>query len=176
MTARGAIAQSRRGATLIEMMVSCGLFSVFMVVSVGLFTSMTRVVSKEQQPAERLAEARVAALTIARRFRNCSAFVKPSLWQVVQHPTDRLMLRDGVLEKTVEFELVNGVLRETYYRADYDPAKPKTTEPIKSLRLTEARSFRVVGGGIAHPTRLTIELTTTDDRTVRAVTNLREAI
>lgn len=167
---------SARGATLAELIVSCLLFSVFTTVALGLFSGMTRTVRREQQPAERLAEGRVAALKVARRLRNCEALVRPPLRELLGQPTSMAMLRDGVLRKTVEWKIDHGVLCETFYPYLYNPLHPGQALPEKGLRLCSARSFMLKSGGVAFPTRVTIEIVLSDGRAVRAVTNFREAI
>ncbi len=159
-----------------EMVVACGLFSVFMVLSIGLFVSMTRLIGREQKPAELLSEGRTAALAVARRLRNCQAFVEPTLWQVLQDPTDRLLLRDSVFGRTVEFQISHGILTETYFPIDFDPKFPERFKPFKSRRLTAAKSFLISSGGVPHPTRLAVDITLSDEQKVRVITNLREAI
>lgn len=165
-----------RGATLAEMIVSCALFSVFMMVALGLFSSMTTTVRREQQPGERLTEGRLAALKVAQRLRNCNAFVKPTLREALTTPCESLMLRDPMRDRTVEFRLQNEVLTESYYPLLYNPNKPGEVKPEKGLRLCGASSFRLVSGGYEHPTCMTIEIVLTDGRLVQAVTNFREAI
>jgi hypothetical protein len=147
-----------------------------MMVSLGLFSNMTRVVGREQKPAERLLEGRIASLTVARRIRNCQGFVAPSFREFLGQPTDALMLRDGVLGKTVHINVVDGILGETYFSPDYDPKFPDNFKPIKRVRLTPVASFQVTSGGISQPTRIIVDITLPDKRSVRAVTNLREGI
>lgn len=165
-----------RGTTLSELIVSCMLFSVFTTVALGLFSGMTRTVRREQQPAERLAEGRVAALKIARRLRNCEAMLRPSLRELLGQPSSTVMLRDGVLRKTVEWKVEREVLYETSYPYLYNPLDPGEARPEKGLRLCGARSFVLSSGGISFPTRMSIDIVLSDGRTVHAVTNLREAI
>jgi hypothetical protein len=165
-----------RGSSLAETIISCALFSVFMVVALGLFNGMTKVVKHEQQPAERLTEGRLAALAVARRLRNCQGFVRPTLREVLAAPSEALLLRDVVKERTVELKVDNEVLFESYYPFLYDPLKPGHTAPEKALRLCGARSFRLVSGGFEFPTRVTVEIVLTDGRLVQAVSNFREAI
>jgi type II secretory pathway pseudopilin PulG len=169
--------KSQQGASLVEVMVSSALFSVFMMVALGLFTGMTTTVRREQQPGERLAEGRLAALAVARRLRNCQALIQPPLKDMILGAsTDRLMLRDVAAQKTVELKLENTVLSESYYPFLYNPLKPDGVKPEKGLRLTSARSFQVTSGGVEFPTRVTVEIVLTDGRLVQAVTNFREAI
>jgi hypothetical protein len=165
-----------RGATLAELLIVCALFSVFMTVSVGLFTSMTRVVGREQKPVERMMQGRVAVLKIARRIRNCNGLVAPKLRQLLDTPTDSLMLKDQVLAQLVDIHIDNGILRETYYPLHYDPESPQDIKPFKIRRLTPARSFQISSGGVQHPTRIVVEITLADGREVRAVSNFREAL
>ena len=94
------------GTTLVDLVVSCALFSVFMTVAIGLFTSMTRVVSREQKPAEQMMEARVAVLKVCRRIRNCKEMVSPTLREMMTGGDQSvIILRDRVLRRTVKFEV-----------------------------------------------------------------------
>ena len=166
-----------KGTTLVDLVVSCALFSVFMTVAIGLFTSMPRVVSREQKPAERMMEARVAALKVCRRLRNCKEMVSPTLREMMAGgESSTILLRDQVLRRTVKLEVVEGILTETHYLLDYDHKNAAQFRPIKALRLTPCRDFSLQSGGFAHPTRLHVHLTTTDERTVQATTNFREAL
>jgi hypothetical protein len=166
----------RAGHTLVEAIVSCALFSVFMLVALGLFTGMTRVVRKEQTPAEKMLEARLALWGSARRLRDCQALVRPSLRELIFQPTSALMLRDQIRGRTVELKVMDETLVEVYYSVFYDPFNPGEELPRKALRLCDARSFEVRGGGLAHPTRLDLRAVLPDGRLVRVVTNFREAI
>lgn len=165
------------GTTLVDLVVSCALFSVFMTVAIGLFTSMTRVVSREQKPAEQMMEARVAVLKVCRRIRNCKEMVSPTLREMMTGGDQSvIILRDRVLRRTVKFEVAEGILTETYYSLDYNHKNASQFKPIKALRLTPCREFHLQSGGFAHPTRMNVHLTTTDDRIISATTNFREAI
>lgn len=165
-----------RGSTLVEMTIACALFAIFMVVSLGMFKDMTRIVSKEQGPAERTLEARSAALKVARRIRNCRSLLTPDTWTFLQRDCQTMLLQDRVLNKIVRLELENGVLSETYYPLSYDPEFPERVKPTKKLYLTQAESFRLKSGGVEFPTRVTVEIVTPDNETITAVTNFREAI
>lgn len=163
-----------RGSTLAELVVGCALFSVFMLVSLGMFTGMTRVVQTEQQPADKLLEARTNLLHVAQRIRNCEHMIEPRFRSFLTEDTDRLLLRDGVLQKTVLLEIEDGVFKETFYPLDYDPSREN--EPTDENWLGEAQKFSVTSGGWEHPTRVTIRLTTADGLELKAVTNFREAL
>lgn len=165
-----------RGHTLVETLVSCVLFSVFMMVALGLFTGMTRTVHREQTPAERLLEARTAVWKCARQLRNCQALIRPGLRELLFEPSSALMLRDQVRSRTVELKVIDETLTETYYSVFYNPLVPGQERSRKGLRLCAARSFEVRSGGLQHPTRLDLRLTLPDGRMVRAVTNFREAL
>lgn len=157
-------------------MFCCALFSVFMMVAMGLFEGMTLTVKREQNPAQRMAEGRLGALAVARRLRDCQAMVRPSLRELLDTPSQRFMLRDVTKQKTVEFQVRDDVLFETYYPWLYNPDKPGLDLPEKGQRLASASSLRLISGGWRYPTRVTVELTLTDGRPVIVVTNFREAI
>ena len=132
--------RGNRGATLVDMVISCALFGVFMTVAIGLFTGMTKVVRREQKPAERLMEARVAVLKICRRIRNCREMVSPSLRELlVEGDRSVIILRDRVKRRTVKLEVADGLLTETYYPLDYDHKRADQFKPVKALRLTPCR-------------------------------------
>lgn len=166
----------RRGATLVEMIVGCALFTVFMMLSVGMFSELTQAVKKEQNPAESLQEGRLAVLRLARHLRNCQSMVQPKIFAFLIQPTDQMMLRDQALGKTVEISLADQRLRETTYPLDYNPLTPGNTTPLKQQILCRAQNLRLESGGYQYPTRVSVELTLLDGRKVRAVTNFREAL
>lgn len=167
----------RRGHTLVETLVSCVLFSVFMMVALGLFSSMTRTVRREQTPAEQMLEGRLAVWKCARRLRNCSALVRPTLPELLFTPASApILLRERIPRRTVEFVVLDGTLFERYYSGFYDPLDPGTEKPSKGLRMCAARSLEMRSGGAEFPTRLDLRLVLPDGRMVRAVTNFREAI
>lgn len=147
-----------------------------MVISTGLFADMTRVVRREQTPAEQMLEGRLAALKVCRRMRNCKALITPAIKTFLSEPTDTLMLRDAVAGKSVDYRVINGQLTETLYPLDYDLTKPQEFKPIKRRTLGPAKTIKITSGGFAHPTRVSVEVTLPDDRVVRSVTNFREAI
>lgn len=165
-----------RGSSVAELLVACGLFSVFMVVSIGMFTSMTRVVRTEQQPSERLLEARVALLRVAQRVRNCEALVSPSFRELLYRQTDRVILRDGVLRKAVQWQVEEGSLVETIYPLDYDLTRVAEYKALDRQYLMPAREFSMTSGGLEYPTRVVIRIEMTDGREVKSVTNFREAL
>lgn len=169
--------KGKKGTTLAELLVGSVLFTVFMGISVSLFSSVTKLVSKDQGPSEQLLEGRVAVLKICQRLRNCRAMVEPPMNDLIFNSTPTLLLRDRVLGRTVRIEIQEGVLRESHYPLDYDSeAATDEVVPLKQLRLAPAHEFRVSGGGMKHPTRLVVSLTLADGRQVRATTNLREAL
>lgn len=147
-----------------------------MVISTGMFADMTRVVRREQTPAEQLLAGRLASLKVCRRVRNCKGLITPSIKTFLSEPTESMMLRDRVAGKTVDYRVVNGQLTETLYPLDYDPTKPQNFKPTKRRTLGQARALKITSGGYAHPTRVSVEVTLPDDRVVRCVTNFREAI
>lgn len=159
-----------------ELLVACGLFSVFMVVSIGMFTSMTRVVRTEQQPSEQLLEARVALLRVTQRVRNCEALVSPSFRELLYRQTDRVILRDGVLRKAVKFQVENGTLVETLCPLDYDLTRLAEFKALDREHLMPAREFSMTCGGLEFPTRVVIRIQMPDGREVKSVTNFREAL
>ena len=163
-----------RGSTLAELVVGCALFSVFMLVSLGMFTGMTRVVQTEQQPADKLLQARTTLLHVTQRIRNCEHLIEPRFRSFLTEDTDRLLLGDGVLQRTVLLEIENGVFKETFFPLDYDPSREN--EPTDENWLGEVQSFSVTSGGWEYPTRVTIRLTTADGLELQAVTNFREAL
>jgi hypothetical protein len=165
-----------RGSSVAELVVACGLFSVFMLISVGMFTGMTRVVRSEQQPAERILEARTTLLKITQRIRNCERFVTPSFRELLDQPTHQLILRDGVLQRAVFLVVENEGLLETQYPIDYDPTRVSDYKPITIKRLMKAREFTLTSGGLENPTRVTIEIVMLDGKKVKSVTNLRESL
>jgi hypothetical protein len=167
----------RRGSSLIEMVVCCALFAIFMMVALGLFTGMTRVVHREQEPGERMLEARLAALVVARRLRNCQALVRPTLRELLEGRTaQQLTLREQNRGRTIELAVQDQVLAESYFSTFFDPLDPKDEKPRKALRLCSARSLRISSGGMKHPTRVAVRIDLTDGRTVEVVSNFREAI
>jgi hypothetical protein len=163
-----------RGSTLAELVVGCALFSVFMLVSLGMFTGMTRVVTTEQHPADRLLEARTTLLHVTQRVRNCEHLIEPRFRTLLTENTDRLLLRDGVLQKTVLLKIEDGVFKETFFPLDYDSSREN--KPLDENWLVEAQRFSVTSGGWGNPTRVTIRLTTADGLELKAVTNFREAL
>ncbi|MCA9781552.1 MAG: hypothetical protein KC800_32765 [Candidatus Eremiobacteraeota bacterium] len=164
----------RNGSTLAELVVACALFSVFMVVSIGMFTGMTKIVRTEQQPADRLLEARTALLHVVQRIRNCEHLVEPAYRSFLTRETNSLLLRDSVLQKTVHLRIEEGAFKETFFSLDYDP--DRENEPLDENWLIEARDFSVVSGGWQYPTRVTIRLTTAEGLELQATTNFREAL
>jgi hypothetical protein len=163
-----------RGSSLAELIVACGLFSVFMVVSIGMFTGMTRVVRTEQKPSERLLEARLALLQVTQRIRNCEAFITPKFRQILYQPTDQIILRDGLLQRAVRLVVEKNALVETQYAIDYDPTKVDEYKPLGQKHLMPASAFTLTSGGVENPTRVTISIVMLDGREVKAVTNFRE--
>ena len=165
-----------RGSSVAELIVACGLFSVFMLVSIGMFTGMTKVVRSEQQPAEEMLEARVALLRVTQRVRNCESFVAPKFRELLYHPTNQVLLRDQVLQQAVQLLIEDDSLMETKYPLDFDPTRPTEYKPLDKKQLTPAREFSMTSGGLEFPTRITIKIVMLDGRAVQAVTNLREAL
>lgn len=165
-----------RGSTLAELVVACGLFSVFMVIALGLFSGMTRIVRTEQRPSEEILEARLALLHVAQRIRNCQALVQPVTWDLINGSSDTVCLRDRVLKRAVRLNIEDQALRETQFALDYDLEKPTEFNALKQRKLTAARRFSLLGGGIESPTRVTITIVTINGREMKAVTNFREAI
>ena len=165
-----------RGSSVAEMVVACGLFSVFMLVSVGMFTGMTRVVRTEQQPAERLLGARTVLLRVTQRVRNCSALVTPKFRDFLNSPTDRFFVRDHVHYRAVSFSVENENLIETQYPVDYDPTQTIEVKAVGKKRLMSAREFTLTSGGFENPTRVTIAIVMPDGREVKSVTNFRESL
>lgn len=148
-----------------------------MTVSIGLFTSMTRVVRHEQKPAESLIEARVAVLKTCRRVRNCRQIVSPKFDKLLAgQRANSILLRDRVLRRTVRIQVENGILTETHYPLDYDPQASTQAKPIKAVRLAACRSFQITSGGFQHPTRVNISFEMLDQHIIHGTTNFREAI
>ncbi len=163
------------GTTLAETMISCLLFGTFMTVTLGLFHSMTRVVRQEQNPSEQLAEARVAALSVAGRLRDAHALGFPKLPDLLSRPTSHLYLRSLTDARTYEYRVRDGVLSESHYGFRQRPWE-ESVAPGKGRRLCAAQALTVTSGGYAHPTRITVRIDLLDGRQVQAVSNFRESL
>lgn len=121
----------RRGATLAEVVISLGLFSVFLMLATNLYTRSFAYIHGQERPARIREQAQLIMNRLSRAIRTCDELHEPDVFNLIlaKQASRHLVLtvRTPEGDRTVGYRLTaERTLEEIVYSNDYQSYDPAT--------------------------------------------------